>query len=600
MAEFGGTQTTGYYLAYDQSSFTVTPSGYIRGTDGLNSAYYSNSVFASYTFPGHGGTGIAWNFFAPANIDNAGDVKGGSGGNTDLDISFGSKGVAGTGGTGIDLVSGGTVTNSGEIVGGRGGYARGAGVDGGAGGAGIYVGTRYVPSSEGVTVANYALIEGGDGGYGRVTGGSGGAGVDLQVYGQVFNGVHGNITGGSAAPSGEGVAGAAGAGVDLGAGGSVIDAGLIRGGAGSYDYSGTAGTGGAGVDLAAGGSLDVERGALVIGGAGGGQSANYSAGQGGVGVDLNGGSLTTAGTIRGGSGGSLMGDTGTGPQGYSVEFGSSSATMFVQHYAKFYGQIGGFHYGDTVDLTNLSTAFVESHFNAATDTINSILDGTLQFAGDPQLIFSDDGSGGTLVTCACFRQGTRIQTDSGERAIETLAIGDRVMTLSGVSKPIRWIGRRHYSGATLGERRDARPVLIHAGALGEHSPRRDLWVSPEHALYLHGALVPAALLTNGVSIHTDDSVGSVSYYHLEFDSHAVIFAEGSAAESFVDDNSRGMFDNAEEYARLYPDALREPARFSAPRVEDGEALEALRAALKRIAGVSRPPSAEASHLDLRP
>ena len=44
----------------------------------------------------------------------------------------------------------------------------------------------------------------------------------------------------------------------------------------------------------------------------------------------------------------------------------------------------------------------------------------------------------------------------------------------------------------------------------------------------------------------------VAYFHVELDSHDVIVAEGAAAETFVDCDSRRMFHNAVEFAVLYP------------------------------------------------
>jgi len=71
--------------------------------------------------------------------------------------------------------------------------------------------------------------------------------------------------------------------------------------------------------------------------------------------------------------------------------------------------------------------------------------------------------------------------------------------MPGALQPIRWIGRRSNSSEVAAGNYDV-PVLIRAGALADDAPRRDLWVSPHHAMYLDGMLIPAAALINGVSI----------------------------------------------------------------------------------------------------
>jgi Hint domain-containing protein len=157
------------------------------------------------------------------------------------------------------------------------------------------------------------------------------------------------------------------------------------------------------------------------------------------------------------------------------------------------------------------------------------------------------------------------------------------MTASGVLKPIRWIGRRYHSAEVAFENPRILPIRIRAGAIGEGVPTRDLWVSPEHAMYIDGMLIPAAALVNRTSITQEEFVDAVTYIHLEFDAHTIIYAEGAASESFVDDESRRMFDNADEYTILYPGAAVETARFCAPRVEDGEELERVRRRLSTCA-----------------
>jgi hypothetical protein len=103
---------------------------------------------------------------------------------------------------------------------------------------------------------------------------------------------------------------------------------------------------------------------------------------------------------------------------------------------------------------------------------------------------------------------------------------------------------------------------------------------------------------NGRSIAQPARVETVDYFHLELDSHDVILAEGAPAETFVDDDSRGMFHNAAEHAALYPDAPAGPAHHCAPRVEDGAELEPLRRRLADRAGPAPAgPAARRGYLD---
>jgi len=206
---------------------------------------------------------------------------------------------------------------------------------------------------------------------------------------------------------------------------------------------------------------------------------------------------------------------------------------------------------------------------------------TLANAVNTSTTFADwSGSDAFLSTAACFSRGTLISTPEGEVLVEALAIGAAVMTLGGQARPIRWIGRRAYDGRFIAGNRKVLPIRIAADAMAPGVPARDLYLSPEHSLYIDGVLVQAKDLVNGATIVQADGIDRVEYFHLELDDHDVIFADGAAAETFVDCDNRLMFANGAEYARLYPDDERPRWKFCAERLGwDSDELTDIRAAL---------------------
>lgn len=142
------------------------------------------------------------------------------------------------------------------------------------------------------------------------------------------------------------------------------------------------------------------------------------------------------------------------------------------------------------------------------------------------------------VACVSFTAGTMITLASGaQQPVESLRVGDRVLTRDDGPQPIRWIG--HQTARAAGA---FAPICIRAGTLNNTG---DLVVSPDHRLFIYqrrdhiGAgrseiMVRARHLLNGDSVFRM-SGGFVDYYQMLFDAHQIIYAEGIAAESFLMD-----------------------------------------------------------------
>ena len=106
-------------------------------------------------------------------------------------------------------------------------------------------------------------------------------------------------------------------------------------------------------------------------------------------------------------------------------------------------------------------------------------------------------------------------------------------------------------------------------------------------MYLDGVLIEANTLVNGTSIVQVGSVDKVEYFHIELDSHDVIIAEGALSETFLDDDSRGMFHNAHEYAPLYANDTAVRGQCCAPRLDEGYEVQAVRRQIAARAGLVR-------------
>jgi autotransporter-associated beta strand protein len=332
---------------------------------------------------GAGGVGGAGG--APGTPNDLAAGGGGGGGSGSLDsASPGDGGAGGAGGAGF--VVGGTVPYQlgadhagGAGAGGladTGGLADRGGSGGGAGGL-VLTGAGAMLDTSGFNVT------GGSGGGGSDGGGGGGAGLVLLDGGTitVATGAGGTsaITGGQG--GGAGYSGNGGAGLFLYNGGTLShQAGTITGGAGgSNQFSGNGGagvlsnqgtvdnratiTGGSSGDANAGHGVSARRSGgagleawggtvvntatgVISGGAGGNQTSTnpvYPAGTGGAGVVFRDGqtaSLSNAGTISGGTGGTVVAGSNFGPGGVGV-VGSASGGISVINSGSISGGLSG-------------------------------------------------------------------------------------------------------------------------------------------------------------------------------------------------------------------------------------------------------------------
>ena len=233
------------------------------------------------------------------------------------------------------------------------------------------------------------------------------------------------------------------------------------------------------------------------------------------------------------------------------------------------GGEGGETNGDTLILTP-DVTFSDINFTNTDDAAGG-LSGNFTMADGTTVTFSE------MENIICFTPGTMILTSHGDRPIETLQVGDMVVTRDQGVRPIRWIGKRTVRG-----RGGFAPIRVGANALD--TARTGLLVSPQHRILYTGyraellfgdpeVLVPAKHLVDGKDVRIEPCE-EVTYIHIMFDHHEVIYADGIATESFHagDMGLSAIHDAArEELFAIFPE-LR-----SAP----GHHLETVRPCLKK-------------------
>ena len=253
--------------------------------------------------------------------------------------------------------------------------------------------------------------------------------------------------------------------------------------------------------------------------------------------------------------------------------------------------ISGLTAGDQIQIPGLPAGAVRN-YSSSTGVLtikssalpNASILGTVAFAGPNFPAPAVVANGVTQ----CFAAGTQIATPAGRRPVESLTPGGCVVLADGGTGTIQWAGHRAIDIARHPEPGKVRPYRVAAHAFGRGTPRRDLFLSPDHAIFADGVLIPVKFLDNGTTIR-QIAVRAVVYYHFELQEHAVVLAEGLPVESLLAGAVKTRFSAGSGVTELHPDfsAVNWEAMGCAPLVVVGPKLDAVRRDLDRHAAGRR-------------
>ncbi|CUH77121.1 Ig-like domain-containing protein [Tropicibacter naphthalenivorans] len=222
---------------------------------------------------------------------------------------------------------------------------------------------------------------------------------------------------------------------------------------------------------------------------------------------------------------------------------------------------------DTLDMSLVGERGTDWRIvDAVTDSDGNGIDGTVEFLNDDREVTGTMDFFNIETVVPCFTPGILIATPQGERLVEDLEVGDRVITRDNGIQEIRWVGRKDLTGFELARKPHMKPILIQKGALGNGLPEHDMLVSPNHrvlvandktALYFEEreVLVAAKHLTGLEGVDEVEANG-VAYIHFMFDQHEVVLSNGAWTESFQpgDYTLRGIGNaQRQEIFELFPE-----------------------------------------------
>jgi len=280
----------------------------------------------------------------------------------------------------------------------------------------------------------------------------------------------------------------------------------------------------------------------------------------------------------------------------AINFDGTGNTLILDHglNVNLLDSVNGFATGDQIELqgvTATSATFAQNSGllgGAAPGGTVTLYDGTTS-VGSISLsngtyaanAFTVTEVNGNAELTVCFLEGTRLLGLHGDIAVEDMEPGDRLITHSGAMRPVKWVGRRLIDASRHPRPDTVWPIRIEAGAIDHGLPERPLYLSPDHALYLDGCLIPAKALVNGRSI-IQEKRDRIMYYHVELESHDILLAEALPVESYLETGNRNFFENGGGAMVLHPSmaqAARE-ATGCAPFVETGDIVTRVRTRLQ--------------------
>lgn len=233
-----------------------------------------------------------------------------------------------------------------------------------------------------------------------------------------------------------------------------------------------------------------------------------------------------------------LGDTGNS----TLVFNSGTSTVDYSNPPK----ITGLSAGDQVQITGATQGGIEGNNLVFRNDDGKVMG---NFDASGQDLSKVTFEGGTM-NYACYLKGTHIATPTGEVKVETLRIGDKVMTASGNVSTVKWLGHRALYKSRIPAKDVIRafPILFKKDSIAQNIPHRDLTLSPGHHICFNDMLVPAMMLVNGHTIVQQFDAKVFVYFHVELEQFDIMLAEGVPTESYVDTGNRNMFQNAAEVA----------------------------------------------------